>query len=142
LDTKTGKGTFEQRQMDNWVPLKLNARTKINGNGMLQDGLTINFPILTKDEFRQPLVFLKDSMRHTDIRTRFLLQFWILEYFADKYSVSVRENNDIKVFVQSLEQIVAEQFGQFLDYFKSRKGELTRLTLAQKVQGLLFCDAN
>jgi len=133
VDTKVGKGAFEERQMDNWVPFKLDTHAKIN-NGMLQDGITKKVAELIKDEFRQPLVFLKDSMWHTDIRTRFLLQFWILEYFAEKYYDTVPENEDIRIFVHSLEEIVAARFQPFVDYFKSRKGELTRLTLAQKVQ--------
>jgi hypothetical protein len=123
---KAARGTFEQRQMDNWVPFKLNAHTKIDSDGMLHDGITKNVAALTKEEFRQPLVFLKDSMWHTDMRTRFLLQFWILEYFAEKYSDSVPENEDIRTFVRGLEEIVAERFQSFLDHFRSRKGELIR----------------
>ena len=134
VESKVSKGAFETRQMDNWLPFKLKAHTKISTSGMLQDGVTKNITELTRDEFRQPLVFLKDSMWHADIRTRFLLQFWILEYFAEKYSEGVAENKDIKAFVESLEQMVEEKFPPFVDHFKARKGELTRLTLTQKVQ--------
>lgn len=132
--TKEGKPGFEEPKVDNWIPFRLDVGSKITCDGMLRDGITQNFAQLVKEDFRQPFIFLKDSMWHADIRTRFLLQFWIIEYYADKYTETVPVNHEIQGFIDNLEAIVKEKFPSFADYFKLRKGELARLTLSQKAQ--------
>ena len=57
-----------------------------------------------------------------------------MEYFAEKYSGGVTQDNDIRIFVAELEKLIADKQRAYLDYFKSRKGELLRLTLVEKVQ--------
>jgi hypothetical protein len=135
VESKVGTPPLEELQPDNWIPFKLNVQSKITADGLLRDGITEKLREITKDEFRHPLLFLKDSMCHTDLRTRFLLQFWIVEYFADKYSGDATQDNKLRTFVNELEKLIADKQPAYLDYFKSRKGELLRLTLAEKVQG-------
>ena len=134
LDTRTGKAAFEQPKTDNWVPFKLDVGAKIDGAGLLRDGIAEAFGQLLKEHLKQPFIFLKDSMWHTDIRTRFLLQFWIIEHYADKYTHKLPPSENLEKFVQDLEAIVNDKFPSFADYFKRRKGDLTRLTLSQKVE--------
>lgn len=135
LNLREGKPSYEETQIDNWVPLKLDVGAKITDAGLLRDGISEHFGELIKDDLTQPFILLKDSMWHADIRTRFLMQFWIIEYYADKYAVAPPENRAVEDFIESLETIVKERFPAFSDLFRLRKGELMRSTLSQKVQG-------
>ena len=132
------KPTFEPKQVDNWFPFRLDVCGKIGEDGLLRDSISQHFAefssLLAKEEFRQPFIMLKDSMCHTDIRTRFLMQFWIVEYFSHKYTEQLQPDRDIQIFVQDLEKVVNEKFSSMAEHFRSRKGELTRLTLLQKIK--------
>jgi hypothetical protein len=87
----------------------------------------------------EPLIFLKDSLWHGDIRARFLLQFWIVEYFAEKRASAMPADESSRAFVQALEALTAQQLPEHLARFKNRKGELLRRTLAEKVRSC--CEA-
>lgn len=134
MNLREGKPSYEEAHIDNWVPFRLDVGAKITDAGFLRDGISEHFGELIKDDLKQPFILLKDSMWHTDIRTRFLLQFWIIEYYADKYDVAPPENREVNIFIENLETIVREKFPAFSDLFRLRKGELMRLTLSQKVQ--------
>jgi len=94
---------------------------------------------LTSAKLLEPLVFLKDSLWHKDIRARFLLQFWIIEYFAERRAADLPPDDDNRSFVAALEALTKEHLPQHLDRFKSKKGELLRRTLAEKVAAC--CEA-
>jgi hypothetical protein len=42
-------------------------------------------------------------MWHSDIRTRFLLQFWILEYFSEEHARELPADAELRAFVSRLE---------------------------------------
>jgi hypothetical protein len=86
---------------------------------------------------KEPLIFLKDSMWHSDIRTRFLLQFWILEYFAEQYAEKMPPDDHTRAMVSRLEALIKQHSSDDLPLFRLKKGELTRRTLAEKVKACL-----
>jgi hypothetical protein len=132
-DNKQATKSFETLRPDNFIPFKLDAASKVR-DGLLVDTVTAQVPQILQLAASEPLVLLKDSMWHSDIRTRFLLQFWIIEYFADKHSPTSPADPETAQFVDALETLVERHLPRHLPYFKSRKGDLTRRTLAEKLQ--------
>src|SRR5262249_15924859 len=94
---------------------------------------------LVEAKLTEPLVFLKDSLWEKDIRVRFLLQFWIVECFAEKRAASIPDDVTARELVKALEQFTEKHLPNHLAYFKNRKGELLRRTLVEKVKAC--CDA-
>lgn len=136
-DTGATTRTFRPIQGDNFVPFRLNASSKLCGEQFVDaiHGVTAS---LVKADLAAPLAFLKDSLWHSDLRVRFLLQFWIVEYFAEKRA-SASQDSSARAFVAALEELVAQHSPEHLARFKSRKGELLRPTLAEKVRSC--CEA-
>ncbi|MBN1568559.1 MAG: hypothetical protein JXA73_11990 [Acidobacteria bacterium] len=135
VDIEGPKATrsFGPQQMDNFIPFKLEASCKVT-NGQLSDNLIAEIGTVLEKAEKMPLIFLKDSMWHSDIRTRFLLQFWIIEYFAERCGKSGGVSYELRGFVKKLEDLVAAHMPENLELFRSQKGELTRTALAQKVK--------
>jgi hypothetical protein len=138
VDEQKGQATGHREPLptDNFIPFRLDPTSKLI-DGVLRDGVIESVAAIINSGPREPLTFLKDSMWHSDIRTRFLLQFWIVEYFAEKFSGTLPIDEETRAFVKRLEVLVAEHAPADLDRFKSKKGELVRRTLAEKVQSCL-----
>lgn len=134
-ETKQATKSFETLQPDNFIPFKLNPAGRIR-DGLLADALIANPEQIIHAEIAAPLVLLKDSMWHSDLRTRFLLQFWIIEHFAEKYSAGSSADPDAVQLADALDDLVAQHLPQHLARFKSKKGEFTRRTLAEKAQAV------
>lgn len=135
-ETKGATKHWERPATDNFIPFRLNATTKLNG-ALLRDGVIESADALLTEGAKEPLALLKDSMWHSDIRTRFLLQFWIIEYFADQLSGTLPPDDDNYRFVNTLEALVFTHAPDDLPRFRAKKGELLRRTLAQKVKACL-----
>ena len=140
VDTESGASTrsFRPVRADNFIPFRLNASPHVGDKGFADPvhGVAAS---LVEAKLTAPLVFLKDSLWEEDIRARFLLQFWIVEYFAESRAAVVPVDAAARAFVKALEELTAEHLPQHLAEFKSRKGELLRRTLAEKVRAC--CDA-
>jgi hypothetical protein len=132
-ESKQATKSLETLQPDNFIPFKLNPGGRIR-DSLLADALIANPEQIIHAEIGAPLVLLKDSMWHSDLRTRFLLQFWIIEYFAEKYSTGSSADPDAAQLADALDDLVAQHLPQHLARFKSKKGEFTRRTLAEKAQ--------
>jgi hypothetical protein len=118
---------------DNFIPFRVDASSQVQ-DGVFSDAVITKAGELIGAQLKEPLVFLKDSLWHSDIRTRFLLQFWILEYFAEKHSAQLPRDEGMKSLVNALEEMIADRFPEYLQRFTARKGELLRQTLVEKVQ--------
>jgi hypothetical protein len=140
LDTDTGVGTraFRPIQSDNFIPFRLNASSMLSDDGFV-DAVHGVAATLVAARLIEPLIFLKDSLWHSDIRARFLLQFWIVEYFAEKRASAMPTDKAARMFVDALEDLTAQHLPEYLARFKNRKGGLLRRTLAEKVRSC--CEA-
>jgi len=140
VDTETVATTRSFRPIlaDNFIPFRLNASPHVSDNGFV-DPVHAVAASLVNAKVTEPFVFLKDSLWEDDIRTRFLLQFWIVEYFAEKHAATMPVDAAGRAFVEALEGLTAEHLPEHLAEFKKRKGELLRRTLAEKVRAC--CDA-
>jgi hypothetical protein len=132
-ETKHATKSSETLRPDNFIPFKLNPAARIH-DGLLADALITNPAQIIQAAISAPLVLLKDSMWHSDLRTRFLLQFWIIEYFAEKYSTGSSTDPDAAQLADALDDLVAQHLPQHLARFRSKKGEFTRRSLAEKAQ--------
>jgi hypothetical protein len=135
-ETKVATKHWERPAADNFIPFRLDASSKLSGV-LLRDGVIESAVDIIASGAREPLALLKDSMWHSDLRTRFLLQFWIIEYFADKFSGTIPPEDDNRKFVGALEALVAKYAPEDLQRFKMKKGELLRRTLAEKVKACM-----
>jgi hypothetical protein len=135
-ETRAGTRRWEKPRADNYIPFRLDASAKLNGP-MLNDGVIKAAAAIVGGAAHEPLALLKDSMWHSDIRTRFLLQFWILEYFAEQFSATLPLDDENRRFVQTVEALVAAHAPDDLPRFRSKKGELLRRPLAEKVKACL-----
>lgn len=135
VDTDGPRATRHREPLpaDNFIPFKLDPSKRLV-NGELRDGLTNQVGSLLRLAAGAPLVFLKDSMWHSDIRTRFLLQFWILEYFSEEHARRLPPDDHVRQFVRRLEDLVKVHSPDDLARFRAKKGELMRRTLAEKVR--------
>jgi hypothetical protein len=128
----TTRAFFSMRP-DNFIAFRLNASSYVLEDRTFLDPLHKQVAALVSAKLLEPLVFLKDSLWHKDIRARFLLQFWIVEYFAEKRSADLPADAENRSFVAALEALTREHLPQHLERFKTKKGELLRRTLAEKV---------
>jgi hypothetical protein len=135
-DAKSGTKHWERPAADNFIPFRLDATSRLDG-AVLRDGVIESAGTLVAKGAREPLALLKDSMWHSDLRTRFLLQFWIIEYFADQLSGTLPPDDDNRRFVNTLETLVSTHAPDDLARFRAKKGELLRRTLAEKVKACL-----
>jgi hypothetical protein len=140
VDTDTGASTrtFRPIQGDNFIPFRLNASSQLSDRGFI-DAVHGVAASLVNAKLTEPLVFLKDSLWPSDLRARFLLQFWIVESFAEKRASAMPADESSRAFVEALEKLTAQHLPEHLARFKSRKGELLRQTLAEKVRSC--CEA-
>jgi hypothetical protein len=138
VNEQTGRATEHREPLptDNFIPFRLEPASKLV-DGMLRDGVIESVASIITSGSREPLTFLKDSLWHSDIRTRFLLQFWIVEYFAEKWSATLPLDEEARGFVKRLEGLVANHAPADLERFNSKKGELVRRTLAEKARACL-----
>jgi hypothetical protein len=132
--TKQGTRTKQDMRADNFIPFRLNASSR-QLDGTFVDDVIRKAPSVVSAGLGNPLAFLKDSLWHGDIRTRFLLQFWIIEYAAESYASDSGPDSQWRECVEAVQRMVAEAFPAHLDQFKRRKGDLLRPTLAEKVKG-------
>jgi len=131
--TKEASPFQQQLPADNFIPFRVDASSQVQ-DGEFSDAVITKAGELIGAQLKEPLIFLKDSLWHSDIRTRFLLQFWIVEYFAEKHSARLPHDEGMRSFVSALEKMIADRFPDYLQRFTARKGELLRQTLVEKVQ--------
>lgn len=138
VNTETLAATkhWETPRADNYIPFRLDPSVKLNGPA-LSDGVIEAAASIVGRGAREPLSLLKDSMWHSDIRTRFLLQFWIVEYFAEQFSETLPTDDETRQFVRTVEDLVATYAPDQLPRFKAKKGELLRRTLTEKAKACL-----
>ncbi len=130
---------FHLLRTDNFVSFRLDASSQVAPDHAFVDPLHKQAAAVVGAQLVEPLIFLKDSLWHRDIRARFLLQFWIVEYFSEQRAVNLPPDQDMRSLVAALEALTKQHLPEHLARFKNKKGELLRRTLAEKVEAC--CEA-
>ena len=123
-ETETGATTkaFRHWQPDNFIPFKLNAAAQVSDKRFI-DPIHALVPALLDARLTEPLIFLKDSLWEDDLRARFLLQFWIIEFSAERRASTMPPDAASRRFVQALEEVTTKFLPEHWN--SSRSGRVT-----------------
>ncbi len=118
--------------IDNFIPFRLQAGKKVI-SGRLSDAIAANWGGVVQAELSLPFLLLGQSLWEKNLNVRFLMQFWILEYLAQRHAKELGEDAAVREFVEQLGKLVAERFPQHAERFRKRKGQLARPSLSEVI---------
>jgi hypothetical protein len=127
--------TFQQStpmEIDNLIPFRLNASTKVQGSQLL-DGALTDLGRLENERLHLPLVLLQRGLWQRNVEVRFLETFWIIDYLTSQFTGEDSERPHREQMYAAIEAFIKEDRPQDLQRVRAMKFLVLQASLRQRI---------